>query len=246
MAEPFPNKLKRYSKKLSYTYAIGTEPVLSLLKLKPEQTLKVFLRTNGLNRSDVAQIVELCKKNEITHEYADRDIDRFFPKENTFAVAAFKTYEEKLSPELSHVALVQPRNTGNLGTIMRTMAAFGIMDLAVIRPAVNIFDPKIVRSTMGTFFQMRFQYFESFEEYAQAFVREKYLFMPQAELLFNDVKYPDPYTLVFGNESTGLPDEYLKYGRAVRIPQTDNIDSVNLSIAAGIGIYEATKAKFNK
>jgi TrmH family RNA methyltransferase len=59
------------------------------------------------------------------------------------------------------------------------------------------------------------------------------------------VEYTDPYTLVFGNESTGLPVEYLEYGTPVVIPQTDNIDSVNLSIAAGIAIYEATKAKFN-
>jgi TrmH family RNA methyltransferase len=245
MAEPFPSKLKKYSKKLSYTYAIGTEPVIALLTKLPEKAIKVFLKSSGLDRPDVAKITELCKKNGIPHEYSDRDIDRIFPKENTFAVAAFKTYEQELNPDLSHVTLVEPRNTGNIGTIMRTMAAFGIMDLAVIRPAVNIFDPKIVRSTMGTFFQMRFQYFDSFKEYMSRYNRKNYLFMPQAKDPFNKVEYTEPYTLVFGNESTGLPVEYLEYGTPVVIPQTNNIDSVNLSIAAGIAIYEATKAKFN-
>ena len=50
------------------------------------------------------------------------------------------------------------------------------------------------------------------------------------------------YSLVFGNEATGLPDEFLQEGQSVRIRHTDNIDSLNLSLAAGIAIYEFTKA----
>ena len=50
------------------------------------------------------------------------------------------------------------------------------------------------------------------------------------------------YSLIFGNEATGLPDEFLGEGHSVRIRHTDNIDSLNLSLAAGIAIYEFTKA----
>ncbi len=244
MGEPFPSRLKKYSKKLSYSYALGTEPTLALLRLKPEKTLKVFLKMSGLSREDVKEIVELCQKNNIEYEYNDREIDRFVVKENTYAIGVFKIFESEISPDSPHVVLVNPTNTGNIGTIMRTMAAFGIMDLAVIRPAVNIFDPKIVRSTMGTFFQMNFAYFDSFEEYVEEYQRPMFLFMPQATKSLQDIEYGDIYSLVLGNESTGLPQDFLKYGEGVRIVQTDNIDSVNLSIAAGIAIYEATRRKF--
>ena len=44
-------------------------------------------------------------------------------------------------------------------------------------------------------------------------------------------------TLIFGNEGRGLPPEFAKVGRPVRIPSNDQVDSLNLAIAAGIGIY---------
>jgi len=46
-----------------------------------------------------------------------------------------------------------------------------------------------------------------------------------------------PYALVFGNEGSGLPPEFAQMGQAVRIPHNDKIDSLNLSIAVGIGAY---------
>ena len=43
--------------------------------------------------------------------------------------------------------------------------------------------------------------------------------------------------LVMGNEATGLPEEFARYGSPVRIPHSGDIDSLNLAIAAGIGMY---------
>ena len=49
-------------------------------------------------------------------------------------------------------------------------------------------------------------------------------------------------TLIFGNEGRGLPAEFARRGQPVRIPSNDRIDSLNLAIAAGIGIYCFTRA----
>ena len=54
----------------------------------------------------------------------------------------------------------------------------------------------------------------------------------------------EPYSVVFGNESSGLPDEFLNYGKSVLIPHTSKIDSLNLSMALGITLYEFTKKSF--
>ena len=50
-------------------------------------------------------------------------------------------------------------------------------------------------------------------------------------------KKPACWTLVFGNEGRGLPKEFAQMGQAVRIESNDRVDSLNLAIAAGIGIY---------
>ena len=52
------------------------------------------------------------------------------------------------------------------------------------------------------------------------------------------------YSLVFGNEATGLPEEFANTGTPVVIPHLKGIDSLNLPVAAGIAMYEATKACF--
>ena len=50
-------------------------------------------------------------------------------------------------------------------------------------------------------------------------------------------KVQRPLSLVFGNEARGLPDAFAEYGIPVRIPHSNRIDSLNLAIAAGIGMY---------
>ena len=60
----------------------------------------------------------------------------------------------------------------------------------------------------------------------------------------HDVKPQGKFSLIFGNEATGLPHEFSKIGKSVIIPHSDRIDSLNLPIAASIAMYEATKADF--
>jgi TrmH family RNA methyltransferase len=50
-----------------------------------------------------------------------------------------------------------------------------------------------------------------------------------------------PFSLIMGNEATGLDPSFQKIGQPIRIEHTSNIDSLNITIAASIGLYEATK-----
>ena len=56
-----------------------------------------------------------------------------------------------------------------------------------------------------------------------------------------DVDYKSPHSLIFGNESSGLPIAFQKIGTSVKIQQSDKIDSLNLSVSVGVTLYEATK-----
>ena len=131
---------------------------------------------------------------------------------------------------------------GNLGTIIRTMLGFNLKDLILIKPCVDIFDPLVIRSTMGALFNIRFEYFNTIDEYLSKFPNQNlYPFMLNGSKSINDVKFKTPFTLIHGNESTGLDERYLNIGESVYIPHSKDIDSLNLSVATSISIWESVK-----
>ena len=174
-------------------------------------------------------------------ETADRVLARISGKENCFAAAVFEKFEDEPAADKPHVVLHNPGDSGNVGTILRTALGLGIEDVALIRPCVDVFDPKTVRASMGSVFSLRIKVYDSFEDYRAAFPdRPLYPFMLDASIPLQEaVKTKPPvWTLVFGNEGRGLPKEFASYGQAVRIESNDKVDSLNLAIAAGIGIYQ--------
>ena len=168
------------------------------------------------------------------------------PKENCFAIGVFKKSKQVLSSSKNHVVLVNPSNTGNMGTIMRSCLGFGIKDIAIIRPAVDAFDPKCVRASMGAFFQINIQYFDSFELYQRQFKNHAfYPFMLKAKMILQNLQnHKEPYALIFGNEGAGLSDNFLNVGEPILISHTHNIDSLNLQTAVSLACYEFTRKDF--
>ena len=122
------------------------------------------------------------------------------------------------------------------------MLGFDLENLILIRPAVDIFDPKIIRASMGAIFKIQFNYFDSFLEYKNQFPSQNfYPFMTNAKFNLRDIKFQKPTSLIFGSESAGLSDDFSNIGTSVKIPQNENIDSFNLAISVGLGLYEFTK-----
>jgi TrmH family RNA methyltransferase len=231
-------RIKAYQKKFGHSYTLGTYPTIDLLKYKPEQVMQVFIHNDAEAEEGIQEITELCQKHGIKIEYNSGIIEKIAAKGNTYAMGVFMKYEDNLSEEKNHIVLVEPRNLGNIGAIVRSMTGFGFEDLAIIRNAADIFDPMVVRSAMGALFQTRVKYYDAYEEYMEEFSHNQYLFMLDGAKKLDEVEYSSPYSLVFGNESRGLPTEFRSYGEAVFIPHSDAIDSLNLSIAAAIAMYE--------
>ncbi|MFC1700397.1 TrmH family RNA methyltransferase [Patescibacteria group bacterium] len=235
-------KFKKYNKKMDISYTYGTFPTIDLLLKKPEIVKTVLLHPMGAGSSGEKRIKSLCEKNNIRYEIASKAIGRISAKENTYAIGVFKKYTSSLDSGENHVVLVNPSSPGNLGTIVRSMVGFNILNLGIIKPATDIFDPKVVRSSMGSNFDLRFEYFDDFKDYSRKFPGYNlYPFILEGGKKVEDVTFKKPFTLIFGKESSGLPDNFKKMGTGVYIPHTKKIDSLNLSIAASIGIYESIK-----
>lgn len=234
-------RLIPYQKKFSYSYSLGVFPTIELMEKHPSSIIKIIFHSRGKQNKGVKRLFDFCLQNKVKTEWNDGLIKKVGGNDNTYAVGVFEKYSNSLKEGNNHLVLVNPEDSGNLGTMVRTALAFDIFDIAIIRPAVDSFDPRTVRASMGAVFTSRIEYFESFNEYQLKYKNSCFVFVTRAKKELSGVNFKRPYSLVFGSESFGLGKEYTGIGESVGIKQTDNVDSLNLAIAAGIAMYQASK-----
>ena len=129
--------LAPYNVRLAYSYAPGIFPSMECLKHRPALVRRLLLHSSAAGREGADKL---------------RALARISGKENCFAAAVFTKFQDALDPSKPHVVLHHPGDSGNLGTILRTALGLGIEDVALIRPCVDLFDPKTVRASMGSLF----------------------------------------------------------------------------------------------
>lgn len=232
--------MKKYKKEDLYSYTLGTFPTLELIKHQPQLVNKIIYSAKLANKSAKNDINYFCKQHKVASEINDKALSIISEKENCFVAGVFKKIDTRLAAKQPHIVLVAPENMGNAGTILRTVLGFGYTNVAIIKPGVDIYNPKVVRASMGAIFSMNVSYFNSFEDYQKQFPDHKiYTFMLKGRQELQSVKHDkqELYSLVFGSESSGLPDSFLEKGTSIIIKHSDRIDSLNLTIAVAIASY---------
>lgn len=247
------NKLKKYQAKMDHSYTLGAFPTIELLKNRPQYVQKVMFHPDMNSEEQKEIITKLCEENHILLEVNKKDTEKIRDKDNCYCIGVFSKFQDELDGTKNHVILVNPSDMGNLGTIIRTCIGFGIKDIAIVEPAADYFNPKVVRASMGALFQMRISKFSSFDEYRANYESLKdestlskrafYPFMLKGATTLQslEIRKGQSYGLIFGNESSGLPDDFARVGQSVFIKHENTIDSLNLSMAVGIALYEFSK-----
>lgn len=233
-------KLEPYSRKLTYSYALGVFPSLMLMEAQPQRALRLLLHPDGLKNEGVVKLREMCAARGVREEMAERVLRRESKKDNCFAALVFEKFDSDLDPAACHAVLCQISDSGNLGTAMRSLLGFGIRDVALIRPCVDVFEPHALRASMGAFYKLRVHTYDTFADYRTAHPdRLLFPFMLDGAIPLNEAARgaKPPFSLVFGNEQTGLPPEFAQLGQSVMIPQSSEIDSLNLAVAVSVGSY---------
>ena len=221
-------KLEAYDKALDYSYAPGIFPATECLKNAKKRCMRLLVSSNGLQSEGVRALERDAQEAGVRVEVADRALERISKKENCFAAMVYKKAEGRFDEDSPHIVLHHPSDSGNLGTILRTALGFGLKNIAIIRPAVDSDDPRVVRASMGAAFSLNVRHFP---------------FMLTGAVPLDEAvqKVDGPFSLVFGNEASGLPDAFAQMGVSTLIPHSHQIDSLNLAIAAGIGMYAFTR-----
>ena len=131
---------------------------------------------------------------------------------------------------------------GNLGTIMRTAEAAGVTGVIMSKGTVDIFNPKVVRSTMGSIFRLPFAYVEDLKETIKELKKSGISFYAthlKGEKSYKAIKYSDRSAILIGNEARGLSDEVADLADIyVIIPMQGKVESLNAAVAAALMMYE--------
>ncbi len=231
--------LQAYTAALPYSYAPGIFPSLALMQAVPGQAKRLLLSEKAQGEG-LEKLRELCRAQGVREEVAEKALARISGKGNCFAALVFDKWQAELSSTACHVVLHHPMDEGNLGTIQRTLLGLGLLDIAIIRPAADVFAPHVVRASMGAVFSLRVKQYDDFDAYRQEFPSHAlYPFMLDGAVSLEAAAagVRAPYALVFGNEGSGLPPAFSTVGQAVRIPHSNAIDSLNLAVAVAIGAY---------
>lgn len=226
------------NRKFDFSYTLGVSPTLELLHHKREYVKKLYFSTRSSKNQGARELVSLCKKHKIPFEISDKMVGKLSPKENSMVVGLFDKYDTKLSPIRNHIILGGIRDMGNMGGIIRTMAAFGFYDLAIIKPSVHVFDPKVIRASMGELFSVNFEYFEDYDAYLDAFQNHEIIsFSSDSKYNPSNIDISAPYAVLFTDD---LFSPHGFNGKRFGVKTLGN-NPLNVSIAVGISLYELSK-----
>ncbi len=161
------------------------------------------------------------------------------------------TSEARLAHNIHDLPLVvivhQLNNPVNVGAILRTAEAAGATGVIATKNTTDPFSPKALRGAMGSAFRLPIWNGASYRE-AIEFCHNKGILSvcaaATARLAYTEINWARACALILGPESTGLAvSEINAASEAVRIPMQGSVESLNVSVAAGILLYEAVRQR---
>ena len=168
-------------------------------------------------------------------------------------VVRMPVYErEKIvnQPDAKLLCLENIQDPGNLGTMFRTAEGAGMTGVVLTKGCVDLFNPKVVRSTMGALFRVPFYVCQDMEEEMILLQEQRFCFYAahlQGTKDFTEESYEGSLGILIGNEANGLSDgvsERADY--KVKIPMEGELESLNAAVSAALFMYEVKRKKKEK
>ena len=139
------------------------------------------------------------------------------------------------------------QDPGNLGTMLRSGEGAGVTGVIMSRGSADIYNPKVIRSTMGSIFRMPFIYVDNLPELVKELSAKgihTYAAHLKGEKNYDEFDYTEPTAFLIGNEGNGLTDETADAaGEYVLIPMKGEVESMNAATSAAILTFEASRQR---
>jgi TrmH family RNA methyltransferase len=199
---------------LSLMQAFASD-AMPITKISPEAYKKISLRENGDG------LIALARPRSPS-------LNECIPPENGLFIAVENI--EKPS---------------NFGAIVRTAESVGVDGIIVLDHSTEIFSPNAIRNSQGAVFFTNI-YNATVEEFLKFTQRHKLsicVTSPRAEKLYFHENFRKGTVILVGSESHGVSDFWLQQNHSIRIPQNGKSDSLNVSIAAAVVLYECVRQR---
>ena len=142
------------------------------------------------------------------------------------------------------LALENVQDPNNLGTVLRSAEAFAISGIIMSKDCCDIYNPKVVRGSMGAVFRLPFLICDTIKDflYANPQITSFAAVVDSGAEKITDVQFDAPCVAVIGNEGNGLLQTTVdSCSQKITIPMTGKAESLNASVAASIIIWEMIK-----
>lgn len=139
------------------------------------------------------------------------------------------------------------QDPGNVGTILRTAEGAGVTGILLDGECADIYNPKTIRSTMGSIFRMPFYYIQDLEEGIRYLKKRgicTYAAHLEGKRAYDEEDYRKPCAFIIGNEGNGLRPEIADLADTyIRIPMAGEVESLNAAIASAVLMFEAGRQR---
>lgn len=158
-------------------------------------------------------------------------------------IAKKKKNDIKSFCKLNKLALLDSiSDPGNLGTIIRSAAAFNIDGIILFGNCVDLYSPKVIRSATGNFFKIPIIQIRNKDELIENFKSHTKIatsLSKENNIKVKDCAKIDKFIIILGSEATGLCDDLTKISdNNIRLEMNKDVESLNLSVSASIIFYE--------
>jgi len=227
---------KKFRQKYQLFIVEGEKIVFEIIRDNPSLIKDLVVADNYTLRDDILRNFNVMSAD--TSQFAK--ISSMSTPPPLLAVCNMEEFEKielKNTPDFD-LFLDDIRDPGNAGTIIRTAEWFGFTNIYFSKESIDIFHPKLIQASMGSFFRTKCQILE--EEDYHNFKKPLIGAVLDGKSL-NSWKIPDSGTLVIGNESNGISEDLLSLlDQKVRIDAAEGneAESLNAAIATSILLYK--------
>ena len=190
---------------------------------------------------------------EVVSDAVFREISDTQTPQGILAIVRMPKYDlpDLLQGDHTHLLILESvQDPGNLGTIVRTSEGAGMSGVIMSRECVDLFNPKVVRSTMGAIFRVPFCYVQSLTDVIDRIKSagcEVFATAMEGSEVYDQLDYTKGAAFIIGNEANGVSDEvFEKASKRIRIPMEGKLESLNAAVSAAIIMYEIARQKREK
>lgn len=231
------------------------EGIRMFRELKSDEILEVYV-SESFENENRQTLRHIYPQYEILSDLVFEHISDTKTPQGVLAVVRRKEYnlndildKKIIAVKRPHMLLILDtlQDPGNLGTLLRAGEGANITGVIISKSTVDIYNPKVIRSTMGSIFRVPFTYVENLKETIQELKDRRiniYASSLESSTNYEEMDYNKDTAFIIGNEAAGIQKEVLDLvEKRIKIPMYGSVESLNAAVAGSILMYEAARQR---